>query len=77
MIRLFFGVNSQSQAELSLDIPFFSNRDTRQARKKDIAFFDYGLMANTQNPSSAATKCTSVKPAAVSASGGPLFDCPE
>jgi hypothetical protein len=39
--------------------------------------FDYGLMASAQNASSASTKCASVKPAAVSISGSPLFDCPE
>jgi hypothetical protein len=36
----------------------------------------HGLIASAQNPSSASTTCTAVKPAAVSISGKPLFGCP-
>jgi hypothetical protein len=38
---------------------------------------DDGVMASAQHPASASTTCGSVKPAAVSISGNPLFDCPE
>ena len=40
-------------------------------------YSDHGLIASAQNPSSVSTTCASMKPAAASLSGNPLFGCLE